>query len=264
MGRLRNKGPNHTVDIAIVHEETREVLLIQRRDGTWALPGGFIDAGEDDCTAALRELVEETNIDLDALPEPIRLDAIFTGHVYDPRQDIDRWVETSLFYVPVLQKPEVLAGDDAQATKWAKLEIATPCHCGPYLGMGDPPEGERTCPRHGMAEYRSNGIVPERLYADHLYLIARVIEFLDIPRDDRQDFLALDRDMRSNWAKNASEATVPRIDPTVPLPEGPDASLVGIAYYKRAFEIEDEQTKEMSPAEVEARRSGFRGVWKGD
>ncbi|HMN28620.1 MAG TPA: NUDIX domain-containing protein [Caldilineaceae bacterium] len=60
--------PAVTVDIILFAFQGNDlnVLLIQRRNppfaGSWALPGGFVDEGEDLHSAALRELAEETNI----------------------------------------------------------------------------------------------------------------------------------------------------------------------------------------------------------
>lgn len=38
------------------------VLLIQDKYGVWTLPKGHLDPGEDDATAAVREIAEETGI----------------------------------------------------------------------------------------------------------------------------------------------------------------------------------------------------------
>jgi 8-oxo-dGTP diphosphatase len=61
-------GPALTVDVvALAGDAPRSVLLIQRRHdpfaGRWALPGGFVDAGERVARAAARELAEETAIE---------------------------------------------------------------------------------------------------------------------------------------------------------------------------------------------------------
>lgn len=39
-----------------------DVLLVRQRDGSWSLPKGHIQEGEDPKTAAIREIVEETGI----------------------------------------------------------------------------------------------------------------------------------------------------------------------------------------------------------
>jgi len=45
----------------IALDEERQVLLIRRADdGTWGLPGGGVEPGEDWCAAAGRECLEET------------------------------------------------------------------------------------------------------------------------------------------------------------------------------------------------------------
>lgn len=54
------KGPHVSVDVVLFHNE--RVLLIQRKDGQWALPGGFVEPDEELYQAARRELMEETAI----------------------------------------------------------------------------------------------------------------------------------------------------------------------------------------------------------
>jgi len=53
--------------VAIVLNEANEVLVLDhyiRPGATWGLPGGFIDTGEYPDKAILRELKEETDLDL--------------------------------------------------------------------------------------------------------------------------------------------------------------------------------------------------------
>lgn len=62
------EGPRCTVD-AIIHDDRDRVLLIERKNPPpgWALPGGFVDPGEDLTTAVLREVAEETGLELAGL-----------------------------------------------------------------------------------------------------------------------------------------------------------------------------------------------------
>lgn len=64
MGKRRS--PKLTVDAVIERED--KILLIKRKNepykGSWALPGGFVEYGEDVESAAKREVKEETNLDL--------------------------------------------------------------------------------------------------------------------------------------------------------------------------------------------------------
>ena len=58
-------NPTPTVDIVI--ELDGGVVLIERRNPPhgWALPGGFVDAGEHLAAAAVREAREETSLDVE-------------------------------------------------------------------------------------------------------------------------------------------------------------------------------------------------------
>jgi ADP-ribose pyrophosphatase YjhB (NUDIX family) len=51
------------VNVAVFHNE--QVLLTRRSDfGVWCLPGGHVDAGETIAQAAIREVVEETALEV--------------------------------------------------------------------------------------------------------------------------------------------------------------------------------------------------------
>lgn len=53
------KGPHVSVDAVLFYGDY--VLLIQRKDGQWALPGGFVEPEETLRQAISRELKEEAN-----------------------------------------------------------------------------------------------------------------------------------------------------------------------------------------------------------
>lgn len=113
--------PSVTVDVVLltIRDGQLCVLLIQRADfpfqGSWALPGGFLEADENADQGAARELREETGVSghleqLGAYSEPGR----------DPRTRV-----VSLAYLALL--PEVqdpVAGSDAkQARFWPVQEL---------------------------------------------------------------------------------------------------------------------------------------------
>lgn len=51
---------------AVVHDARGRLLLVRRAEppaqGTWSLPGGRVEPGEDDATAVVREVAEETGL----------------------------------------------------------------------------------------------------------------------------------------------------------------------------------------------------------
>ncbi|MDO8426535.1 MAG: NUDIX hydrolase [Deltaproteobacteria bacterium] len=103
MGLYRNPLP--TVDI-IIELGGKGVVLIERKNEPkgWAIPGGFIDAGESAEEAAVREAFEETSL-------KVRLKAQM--HAYsDPKRD-PRSPTISIVFVAEA-KGEPVAKDDAK------------------------------------------------------------------------------------------------------------------------------------------------------
>ena len=112
-------GPALTVDVvALAGAPPQGVLLIQRGNdpfaGSWALPGGFVEAGERVLAAASRELLEETALEGDALE--------LLG-VYDTPGRDPRGPTVSVVYVlRTADEPSVRGGDDAREARWFALD----------------------------------------------------------------------------------------------------------------------------------------------
>jgi 8-oxo-dGTP diphosphatase len=112
-------GPKLTVDAFWVD---RGRLLLVRRGrppfrGRWALPGGFVDAGETTEAAVVRELLEETG--LRARPRGL------VGVYSDPRRD-PRGPTVSATYRMVGRGREPQAGDDAGEARWFSVARLPP------------------------------------------------------------------------------------------------------------------------------------------
>ena len=111
---MEYRNPALAVDAAVRRGD--QVLLIQRGNepwkGAWALPGGFVDYGEDPTDAVLRELQEETGLNgriirlLDAKGDPNR----------DPRKHI-----VSIVYL-IEAEGEPVGGDDAADARFWPLQ----------------------------------------------------------------------------------------------------------------------------------------------
>jgi ADP-ribose pyrophosphatase YjhB (NUDIX family) len=123
------KGPHLTAD-AVVFHRNEVVLVRRRRDGRWALPGGFLDEGETFSACALREFKEEAGVDLTAGPglilsiaRPVAFDAIDR----DPRSRIISGAVLIRLRADADQ-PELVAGDDADAAGWFERQSLPPLY----------------------------------------------------------------------------------------------------------------------------------------
>ena len=112
----RPETPALTVDIIIeMHDQPNNpIVLIERKyqPQGWAIPGVFVDVGETVSTAAIREALEETCLEVNL--------HVLLGCYSDPARD-DRGHTVSLVYV-AHASGEPLAADDA-----ADVMLLNPC-----------------------------------------------------------------------------------------------------------------------------------------
>lgn len=106
------KTPLLTVDCVIFDGRNR-VLLIRRKNppyqGSYALPGGFVDVGETVEAACRREVREETGVRV------VRLRLV--GVYSDPKRD-PRGHTCSAAYLAGAWRGNPAAADDAAAVEW--------------------------------------------------------------------------------------------------------------------------------------------------
>jgi 8-oxo-dGTP diphosphatase len=111
-----------TVDVVALtlHPEDGLSVLVVRRgskpfQGRWALPGGFVDPGEELETAAARELQEETGVS----PRRVRLEQL--GAYGATRRDPRGRVVSVAFLVGLPWTVEPRGGDDADDARWMSV-----------------------------------------------------------------------------------------------------------------------------------------------
>ena len=104
--------------VALAGDPPRSVLLVERGfepfKGSWALPGGFVEAGERVAEAAARELAEETGV---AATE-LTLLGVYDTPDRDPRGPTVSVVQL----MRVAGELAAAGGDDAADARWFALD----------------------------------------------------------------------------------------------------------------------------------------------
>jgi len=109
-------NPALAADAAVRRDDS--ILLIKRKfppmQGAWALPGGFVERGENPIDAAVRELLEETGMH----GENPKLISVMGDAERDPRKHI-----VSIIYeIEVSLEQQPIAGDDAADAKFWPID----------------------------------------------------------------------------------------------------------------------------------------------
>ena len=111
-----------TVDALVITLDS--ILLIKRKGvpgkGLWALPGGFVDENETLINACIRELREETGVNVDQRQ-------LSKGVVFDSTERSERGrVISHVFRICLSNEEKTLHGDDASDSKWVKFSELRP------------------------------------------------------------------------------------------------------------------------------------------
>ncbi|KST66444.1 NUDIX domain-containing protein [Mastigocoleus testarum] len=105
---MNYRNPIPTVDIIIelIDRPHRPIILIERQNSPfgWAIPGGFVDYGEQVEVAARREALEETSLEVELIEQFL---------VYSNPERDRRKHTISIVFIATAQG-EAKAGDDAK------------------------------------------------------------------------------------------------------------------------------------------------------
>ncbi|NYB51729.1 MAG: NUDIX hydrolase [Methanobacteriaceae archaeon] len=112
------KHPFLTVD-AVITDQHGDIVFIRRKNppyqGSWAFPGGFVEYGETVEEAVLREVKEETGLEIEIRE--------LLGVYSDPQRD-PRGHTISICFLAKISEGELRAGTDAAEVSTFTIEKA--------------------------------------------------------------------------------------------------------------------------------------------
>jgi 8-oxo-dGTP diphosphatase len=115
--------PAVTADcVVMTKEDVPQVLLVERGNepykGCWALPGGFMNMDETTEQCAIRELKEETGLDV----QQVWQIGAYSKMCRDPRGR-----NVCVAYLAIVDKPAAVSGqDDAAKAQWFPIDALPP------------------------------------------------------------------------------------------------------------------------------------------
>ena len=97
------------------------ILLVRRSNppmqGEWSIPGGLVETGETIKEALIREVHEETSLEV----EPVRLIEVFERILRDKESRV-QFHFVLMDYLCQVVSGGINAGSDVSAVRWAKLD----------------------------------------------------------------------------------------------------------------------------------------------
>jgi 8-oxo-dGTP diphosphatase len=107
----RQRNPLPTTDAIIAGPDGRIVLVLRKNEPQgWALPGGFVDSGEELGAACRREAREETGLEVELVTQ------FFTYS--DPRRDPRKHTISTVYACRAPAGANPKADDDAAEARW--------------------------------------------------------------------------------------------------------------------------------------------------
>lgn len=126
-GFVQFRNPAPTVGILVTDGD--RVLLGKRTaepgQGFWSLPSGYVEYGEDFLCAAVREVKEETGLDVE-IEAVLNVTSSFVG---------PRWHFLCIYVLARVQGGQLASGDDLEGVEW--FPVSGPL---PELGFGEDAE----------------------------------------------------------------------------------------------------------------------------
>lgn len=113
------RNPKPTIDVVVYRDN--KVLLVKRGrkpfKGRWVFPGGFVEYGETVEEASVREVKEETGVDV-RLAEIL---GVYSAPDRDPREH-----HVNVVFIGEYIAGDARGGDDAEEAEWRDINSIAP------------------------------------------------------------------------------------------------------------------------------------------